>query len=264
MSTEGHYETVINWILLNVEQIINAFHYVQSFQEVQMLRHTSHPGGTATSWSMSWILIHLVRLRTASILSCGTHQDAVSPCRASGYCCSVHTTTNPTGRSALADTSPLPRATFCWAVTVWCQLHHSACLPTPSRTDRTLWLCIAALTAHRQLHKGGSPPEACWMQLSTDREDQIRRHRSWVKLWRQDSCPSWRIQRFCWVMRPSAAVEAFTPMTCLLFQWVQRVGDSEGQLKFNRNLCFIILEAVILLEMTETYQCGKTKRTNAD
>ncbi len=182
---------------------------------------------------MSWTLTHLAQLKTASTSSFGTHRDAGSHCRASGYSCSVHTTTDPTGRSASVDTSPLLRATSCWAVTGWCQLHRSACPPIPSRTVQMLWHSIAALLAHHQPYKGGSPPKACWMQSCTGREDQIRRRRSWVKLWPQDSCPCWRIRRFCLVMRPSAAVEAFTPMTCLLFQWVQRPKVSQGSLEAN-------------------------------
>lgn len=172
---------------------------------------------------MSSILIHLVRLRTASTSSCGTRQVAESPYRASGFCCSVHTTTDPIERSAWVDTLPLLRVTFCSAVTGWCQLHRFACLPTPSRTDQTLLLSTAARLAHHQLCKGGFLPEAFWMQLCTGREDLIRRHKSWVKLWPPDSCLCWRIQRFCLVMKLSAAVEAFIPMTCQLFQWVQKI-----------------------------------------
>lgn len=225
---------------------------LQWFQVVQIHHLTSHPGGIVTSWSMSWTPIRPASLRTASTSSFGTHRDAGSPYRASGYYCSVHTTTDPTRRSAWVDTSPPLRATFCWAVTGWCQLHHSACPQIPSRTDQMLWHCIAALSAHHQPHKGGSRPEACWMQSCTGREGPIRRRRSWVKLWHRDSCLCWRIQTFCLVTRPSAAVEAFTRMTCRLFQWVQRVKVSSGMLTFN---CQI--------KMAKTQHGGKTNNANA-
>lgn len=193
---------------------------LQWFQEAQTRRLTSHPGATLTSWSTSWTLIHPAQLRTGSTSSCGTHQAAESPCRTSGYCSSVRTITNRTGRSAWADTSPPPKGIFCWAATGWCQPHRCACLPTPSRTDQMLWRSIAAPSAHRRLRRGGFLLKACWMLWFIDREGQTGRHRSWVKLWLQDSCHCWRTRRFCLVMRPLAVVEAFTPMTCLLFQWV--------------------------------------------
>ena len=175
---------------------------------------------------MSWTRTRLGQLRMESTSSFGTHRDAASPCRASGSSSSVRTTTDPTGRSAWADTSPRLRATSCWAATGWCQLHHYACPLTPSRMDRMLWRSIAAPLGHHQPVKGGSPQKVCWMPSYTDREGQIRRRRNWVKLWPLDSCLCWRIQRCCLVMKPSVAVEAFILMTCLLSQWVWRAKGS--------------------------------------
>lgn len=145
-------------------QLLNYCFWFQSFPEVLIHHLTSHPGAIVTSSSMSSTPIRLVSLRMASTLSFGTRQDAGSLCRASGYCCSAHSTTGPTGRLASVGTSPPPRVTFCWAVTGWCQPRRYACPRTPSRMGLMLWLFIGALLGHHQQYRWGSRPKACWMR----------------------------------------------------------------------------------------------------